>query len=371
MTTELMREPATARCAPIATDTLRLLVGGLHDPRSLSDDDLRPLRAAAVQCADDGTPLRELVTSCHVAARVVGAALLDEVRADDADTLRAAGGALLRVLEDVTRTVSEAYLEEQFAIRADERDARRALAAALISGEHVDGPAARLGVRVAPAYAVLALRFDVAVDEGTENATAAAIAARHRMRRTQEKLDAFAGEPVLSLLDAGGGTVLLPTVADELNGMLSRLPTVLKRIHDATGTAVIAGVAGCVGVIAVSRAAQQARDVLGIAGRLGRPPGVYTLNDVLLEYQLTRDSDARPMLAGLLDALDGNADLVQTLETYFAHDLDRRSTAAALHVHPNTLDYRLRRVGQLTGLDPGKPSGQQLLAAALTARRLV
>jgi hypothetical protein len=278
---------------------------------------------------------------------------------------------LLRVLEQVTRTVSEAYLEEQFAIRADERDVRRALATALISGDYVDVPAARLGARVAAAYVVLALRFDVPPYAEPDNASVAAVAARQRVRRTQEKLDGFAGEPVLSLLDDGGGTVLLPTVADEVNDTLSRLPTLLEDIHDATGTAVIAGAAACVGVIAVSRAAQQARDVLGIAQRLGRPTGVYSLSDVLLEYQLTRDSDARPMLAGLLDALDGNADLVQTLETYFGHDLDRRSTAAALHVHPNTLDYRLRRVGQLTGLDPGKPSGQQLLAAALTARRLV
>src|SRR4051812_48530732 len=347
MSDDLLRDPATEHCVPIATDTLRVLVRGLHDSRSLSDADLAPLRTAAVQCADDGTALRELVTSCHAAARVVGAALLDEVRADDSGTLRAGGEALLRVLEEVTRTVSEAYLEEQFAIRADDRDARRALANALISGEHVEGPAARLGVRVAPAYVVLALRFDVPADAEPDTASAAAVAARQRVRRTQEKLEVFAGEPVLSLLDEGGGTVLLPTVPDDVNNVMSRLPTLLTAIHDATGTAVIAGAAACVGVIAVSRAAQQARDVLGIAQRLGRPTGVYTLSDVLLEYQLTRDSDARPMLAGLLDALDGNADLVQTLETYIGHDLDRRSTAAALHVHPNTLDYRLRRVGQL------------------------
>jgi sugar diacid utilization regulator len=198
-----------------------------------------------------------------------------------------------------------------------------------------------------------------------------AVVARQRLRRVQERLEAFAGDGVLGLLAPSGGTVLLPSIPNRITAMVDALPELLDDIRAATGTDVIAGAAGCVGVMSVSRAAQQARDVLGLARRLGRPPGVYVLDDVLLEYQLTRDSDARPLLAGLLDPLESNPDLVHTLECYFERDLDRRSTATALHVHPNTLDYRLRRISQLTGLDPGKPSGQQLLAAALTARRLI
>jgi sugar diacid utilization regulator len=58
------------------------------------------------------------------------------------------------------------------------------------------------------------------------------------------------------------------------------------------------------------------------------------------------------------------------LETYLGTDLDRRRTAAALHVHPNTLDYRLRRVVELTGLDPSTARGLQLLGAAMAARQL-
>ena len=92
---------------------------------------------------------------------------------------------------------------------------------------------------------------------------------------------------------------------------------------------------------------------------------------MLLEYQLTRPSDATEELLRLLDPLDRNPDLPHTLEVYLANDLDRRRTAAALHVHPNTLDYRLRRIVELTGLDPSTTRGLQLLGAALAARRLV
>ena len=72
-----------------------------------------------------------------------------------------------------------------------------------------------------------------------------------------------------------------------------------------------------------------------------------------------------PMLAGLLDPLENNAELLRTLERYVALDLDRRRTAADLHVHPNTLDYRLRRVEALTGLKLSKAPHTVLICLAL------
>lgn len=43
--------------------------------------------------------------------------------------------------------------------------------------------------------------------------------------------------------------------------------------------------------------------------------------------------------------------LQRTLEAWFAHDGHPAATAEALHIHRNTLDYRLRRIGEITGLD--------------------
>jgi sugar diacid utilization regulator len=372
LVTDLARRPNTQPSAPIADAALRLLVRALDEERLAADDELAALRDGAVRRAEENTPLGVLISGSHSAAQVVWNALVEEARAGDADALQRAGGAVMRLLEQVTTAIAEAYLEEQQAIRGEERDARRAFASALISGEAYDGPAVRLGVRVAPAYVALAVQLGLPANDGDDSALQdSAVSARLRLRRVQERLDAFAGEPVLGLLDSSGGMALLPSTPDRVTTMLAELPTLLSDIKALTGDDVIAGAAGCVGVVTVSRAARQARDVLGIAQRLGRPPGVYLLDDVLLEYQLTRDTDARPLLAGLLDPLESNPDLVQTLECYFEHELDRRSTATELHVHPNTLDYRLRRISQLTGLDPGKPAGQQLLAAALTARRVI
>lgn len=56
-----------------------------------------------------------------------------------------------------------------------------------------------------------------------------------------------------------------------------------------------------------------------------------------------------------LQAQDKGKELLQrTLEAWFAHDSHPAATAEALYIHRNTLDYRLRRVGELTGLDLGR-----------------
>jgi carbohydrate diacid regulator len=44
------------------------------------------------------------------------------------------------------------------------------------------------------------------------------------------------------------------------------------------------------------------------------------------------------------------ATLRRTLDAWFAHNESAAATAAALHIHRNTLDYRLRRIEELTGL---------------------
>jgi sugar diacid utilization regulator len=64
------------------------------------------------------------------------------------------------------------------------------------------------------------------------------------------------------------------------------------------------------------------------------------------------------------------ADLLDTLATFIDYDLDRRRAAAALHVHPNTLDYRLRRAEELTGLKLSSTGDLLLLCLALKQRAL-
>lgn len=50
-----------------------------------------------------------------------------------------------------------------------------------------------------------------------------------------------------------------------------------------------------------------------------------------------------------------------TLDTWFTLNENAAATAAQLGIHRNTLDYRLRRIGELTGLDLGRSEDRLLL----------
>ena len=120
----------------------------------------------------------------------------------------------------------------------------------------------------------------------------------------------------------------------------------------------------------VGSAVAFSREVLGVVRCFQHAPGLYRIADVLLEYQLTRATPVTRSLASLLDPLEQKPELLLTLREHVRHDLHRKQTAAALHIHPNTLDYRLRRAAELTGLDISTPEGLQHIAAALAIRAM-
>jgi sugar diacid utilization regulator len=345
----------------ICADNLRVFFTTLQESRLPTDEELAEPRSSAARRAQERIPLDAVLTAYHVGGRIGWAELVAEATPDETDELICAGDRVQLYVQCLTSAVATAYLEEQQAISGEERDVRRALAAALLAGEPAEGLAARLGVDLAHTWTVVALELGESADERVTGVPAA-VAARRKVRRVQACLDECAGGPVLALLDPTGGTALLPAGA-QADGLAERLQT-------AAGGPVRAAAAPDVATEGLAAASAQVRDVLRLVRRLDRPAGVYALDDVLLEYQLTRPSPAVPRLAGLLDPLTRNPDLLLTLEVYLAEDLDRRRTAAALHVHPNTLDYRLKRIVALTGLEPATARGLHLLAAAVTARGL-
>jgi len=365
----LPREQLEGEILAITTSNLRLFFAALREGRDLSSEELGDVRTSAVRRAEERVPLDAVLSAYHVGGRIGWQALVDNAQPDETADVIAAGARVLLYVQQVSAAVAAAYLEEQQTIYGEERDARRALASALLSGEAADSLAARLGVRIAPAYLVVSLHLDKHPDE-SERGVGGAIAARRKVRRVQSTLDEWAGEPVLSLLEPSGGAALIPTGVDNRAEVADLLSELVGKLSLAAGSEVLAGGAVATGVTDIYRAGRQASDIVRLARQLGRPPAGYLLQDVLLEYQLTRPSDAHAALSGLLDPLDRNPDLPHTLAVYLEHDLDRRRTASALHVHPNTLDYRLRRIVELTGLDPSTSRGLQLLGAALAARRL-
>ena len=150
----------------------------------------------------------------------------------------------------------------------------------------------------------------------------------------------------------------------------TRLRTLISDAAAAAGAPVTAAVA-VADASDIPTAAARTAEIVDLVHATGRPPGLYRLADVLLDYQLSRPSSALPALAARLDALAPKPELLTTLETYLSLSRDRRAAAAALHVHPNTVDYRLRRISELTGLSANRAEDLGDLHASLVARQVL
>ena len=64
-------------------------------------------------------------------------------------------------------------------------------------------------------------------------------------------------------------------------------------------------------------------------------------------------------------------ELIATLEAYLANDCNMNATARAIFAHRHTVAYRLDRVKELTGLDPGSTEDRERLGLGLKALRIV
>ncbi|MFK4104509.1 PucR family transcriptional regulator [Streptomyces sp. NPDC019531] len=92
----------------------------------------------------------------------------------------------------------------------------------------------------------------------------------------------------------------------------------------------------------------------------------HTLADVFVELAAADVPLVDDWLRTVARRLETGPDLLVTLDAYYRHDMHRGATATALNVHTRTLDYRLRRARDLTGIDPGSTRGVRTLSAVVT-----
>jgi len=114
-----------------------------------------------------------------------------------------------------------------------------------------------------------------------------------------------------------------------------------------------------------------------VAGLLAAPawpeaPRPVLADDLLPERALAGDTVAR---AKLVDEVyrplqQSGAALVETLSAFLEQTASLEATARVLFVHPNTVRYRLRRVGEVVGLVPTDPRAAFTLRLALALGRL-
>jgi hypothetical protein len=149
----------------------------------------------------------------------------------------------------------------------------------------------------------------------------------------------------------------------------------LARMRDLFPEAVITiGIGGaCRDPADIARSYGQARRTIDAVVRLGRQGQVVAFGDLGIHRLLLQVPDLaelRSFATEILGKLGGQerqrgTELLTTLACYFRENNSPQRTARSLHVHPNTVAYRIRRIQEITGLQLGNYRDRLMAQVAL------
>lgn len=131
-------------------------------------------------------------------------------------------------------------------------------------------------------------------------------------------------------------------------------------LRQATGNQVLIAIDGvCESWTDIPAAFAQAKGTLEIACRYNQKDGVICSDDYLTEYTLLhipaqeRQRFTSTVLGKLCTGKPRQRELLlQTLRTYFQNDMNAQKTAEELFIHRNTLNMRLNKIREWSGLSP-------------------
>lgn len=149
-------------------------------------------------------------------------------------------------------------------------------------------------------------------------------------------------------------------------------PSVPQAVVDVFGPGVVVASAPVAGLNDVPGAAAAALAAYRSTGAWTEAPRLVDADELLPERVLAGDdAAARTLTTRVFDPLVGaGGSLLETTTSYLDSGSSLERSARDLFVHVNTVRYRLKRVADVTGLDPTDPREGYVLRIALTVGRL-
>ena len=365
----------------ITVQHIDLVIGALAEGRTATEEDFAATRAGGARRVHQGISLESFGRAARLWGQGLWEAVLEEsdpgVPAEREAALHIAGRVMDHV-DQLSTYVAEGFLHELQSVWSDREVVRRDLLDGLVSGqgdsERIRRLARSLKLQLTDRYVAIVLRGpDGLADEQADQAPAGRVALRQIVDAALTHLRAN-GPSLLVGMRHGEVVALCPAGApgaiDEVRQRAGALASALAESD------VGVGVGSCHATIAeVAASYQEARDAVEIAvgtGIRGRP---LHFDEVLLDHMVRSsphsdrilDSTLRPLLD--YDAVK-QAELVSTLRAYVESGFNLTRSAEVLHVHPNTVVYRLRRIRELSGRDPQDPNDLLLLFLGLKLSEL-
>jgi carbohydrate diacid regulator len=165
----------------------------------------------------------------------------------------------------------------------------------------------------------------------------------------------------------GPGRILLLKVVDRHYSeeyFRSQLAEVKKYVEMKYHTFLSISVGKTVGTYLIAQSYKEAQKAMKVAEK---SQSIVFYEDLLLDIMIEEVPTElrKEYLEKTIGKMNGNEELMDTLKIYLANNQSVKETAAEMHIHINTLHYRLKQVKDLTEIDPKKTEGLALFYLAL------
>lgn len=359
----------------LLVEYLSLLADAAISGRRPRDHELAIVRELGRRAAEQGIPAGRVVDLYLSAAWRMWRDLPDVVPFRDRDTVRASAQTVLRVVGEAIAVLVDSYQVATQQLVRQEEALRRELVDDLLRG---DADVSRMVERAEPFGLDLGrphrVVLAVPADGLAEGDTATAALERF-------VLDRFGDREVLVATKEGLLVVLIPATAPATaprtttKGVGDLIHDALVRHRSGRAWRVATGRA-YPGSYGIARSYEEAREALTLGERLQLDTAVVDAQDMLVYRVLVRDQAAivdliQAVLVSLTQARGGAEPLLQTLEGYFATGEVATEAARRLNLSVRTVTYRLTKVKELTGHDPGDPAQRFILHIAVLGARLL
>lgn len=356
-------------------ENAQLWYASLLSGTPLSAEHLAKVAAFARNRVHQGVPLPEVLQAFRIGAAVLWSNLLAEVRLNpeiEGEVLFEVSSRFFDFIERVSRTTTEAYTAE-LGTRLRLRDRLQHELVELVFSTHPDEEQFRKRM-TALGMDPLALHAAIAVGVVQPPAETEAEAGPRRAWRPLDALRERLPSRADAMIEAvRGGALLLWVPTPEVDIEVWEREVLVAAANavastDAAVERIGVGTPGR-GAQGWQVAAEQALRALELGPQVHSEQKVHRYADLAIYDIARRTPQVAQFLQTCIDRLAGNMELLDSLGSWFDHARHLKPAAASLHVHPNTLAYRLKRVEDLLGGTFEDPEWTLRLQLALKLRQ--
>ena len=335
-----------------ATATVQVLARTLAEGSTVRREDLAFLREVAARRVHQGVSLDEFVHAYRVALLAYWDACADE--AARVRISRAAGFALassaIEAIDVITTQAAEAYLREETRLRTQTGRAARDLVERLVNGQPIDpGRRHPAAPGLDPTAAVLTIVGRV------ERTTLALADALQLARDVLEESMSLGTITPLSTIRHGELVLICPATSPraKLASLNAARRRTIEEHHIDARYGISAPSRGFVGVQQAYREAALSVSYTSATRPVVSLDDLSSLECAVIGATATTKAVIASKGNGLRALSDDDlAAAVATIRAFANADLNVAKAAEHLHVHPNTVRYRLQQIATRTGHDP-------------------